>query len=226
MEKALQILCEALGRPVGTTDIQMHNDVWTTLMARKRRWAARQGFDRKAGKDSRPVDLESARRRIRWKKGGQLVPVLALRDGQGHECTGATLLQELLRQMEAKRGRPGRFFPDEGAGPFGLDYTLGELQQVVRSQKPSALGKSGMVAAAMKQLSALSLAVLRDAIAASGSRPYIKMVVRFVVHLPVRKRPKVYTEEDTRPIALEEEVAKVIAVPILREMDSWVTSSQ
>ena len=33
VERTLQILCEA----VGTADIQVHNDVWTTLMARKRR---------------------------------------------------------------------------------------------------------------------------------------------------------------------------------------------
>ena len=50
--------------------------------------------------------------------------------------------------------------------------------------------------------------------------------MRFVVHLPLRKRPKVYTEEDTRPIALQEEVAKIIAALILCEMNSWVASSQ
>ena len=48
VERALLILCEAVGPPLGTTDIQLHKDVWTTLMARKRRWAARQGFDREA----------------------------------------------------------------------------------------------------------------------------------------------------------------------------------
>ena len=52
------------------------------------------------------------------------------------------------------------------------------------------------------------------------------MVLRFVVHLLLRKWPKVYTEEDTRPIAPEEEVAKIIAALIMREMDSWVASSQ
>ena len=98
--------------------------------------------------------------------------------------------------MEAKQGRPGGFFPD------------------------------GMMAAAMKRLRALSLAVLRDATAASGCKPCIEMVLRFVVHLPLRKRPKVFTEEETRPIAPEDEVAKIIAALILREMDSWVASSQ
>ena len=72
----------------------------------------------------------------------------------------------------------------------------------------------------------MSLVVLRDAIVASGRKPYIEMVLRFVVHLPLCKWPKVYTEEDTRPIALEEEEAKIIAALILRDMDSWVASSQ
>ena len=142
VERTLQILCEAVGPPVGTADIQVHNDVWTTLMARKCRWAARQGFDREVGQDPRPVDLEHARRRVRWRKGGQFAPISALRDGRGRECTGVDLLQELPRQMEAKQGRLGGFFSDEGAGPSGLDYTLGELQRVVRGRKPSAPGKS------------------------------------------------------------------------------------
>ena len=128
--------------------------------------------------------------------------------------------------MEAKQGRPAGFFPHEGAGPSGLDYTLGEMQQVLRGRKPSAPGKSDVLAAAMKKLRALSLVVMRDVIAASGSNLDIEMVLRFVVHLPLRKWPKVYTEEDTRPIELEEEVAKIIAALILREMDSWVMSSQ
>ena len=97
---------------------------------------------------------------------------------------------------------------------------------MVRGRKPLAPGKSGVLAVAMKKLWALSLVDLRDALAASGSKPYIEMVLRFVVHLLLRKRPKVHTEEDTRPIALEEEVAKIIAALILRGMDSWVTSSQ
>ena len=121
VEWTLQILCEAVGPPVGTADIQVHNDVWATLMARKRRWAAHQGFDREAGQDSWSVDLENARRCIRWRKGDQFAPISALRDGRGRECTEVDLLQELQRKMETKQCRPGGFFPDEGAGPSGLD---------------------------------------------------------------------------------------------------------
>ena len=104
VEKTLQILCEVVGPPVGTADIQVHNVMSTTLMALKRRWVTQQWFDRKAGQDSTPVDLESARRRIRWKKGGQFALVSALHDEQGYKCKGAALLQELPRQIEAKQG--------------------------------------------------------------------------------------------------------------------------
>ena len=52
------------------------------------------------------------------------------------------------------------------------------------------------------------------------------MVLRLVVHLLLPKRIKVYTHEDAGPIAPEEEVAKVIAALILREMKSGVTTSQ
>ena len=92
--------------------------------------------------------------------------------------------------------------------------------------KPSALAKSGMLVAAMKKLRALSLVVLRDAITVSGSKPYIEMVLWSMVHLPLRKRSKMYMEEDTRPGgAPAEEVAKIIAALILRKMVSQVTSS-
>ena len=56
--RTLQIICEAVGHPIGTADIQVHNDVWSTLMARKRQSAASQGFDREMGQKSRPVDSE------------------------------------------------------------------------------------------------------------------------------------------------------------------------
>ena len=36
-----------------------------------------------------------------------------------------------------------------------------------------------------------------------------------MAHLPIRKVPVVSTEEDTRPIALEEEVAKVLAIMVM-----------
>ena len=189
------------------------------------------------------MDLEDTQRHIRLKKGVHFAAVSALRDGQGHKCIGPARLQQLPRQIEAKQGRPGGFFPDEGSR---LDYTLGELQQAAdrgqarptgrvlpgrggrplqvglhpwgaaaSGKEPEAVGPGETWAAALKRLRAPSLAVLRDAMAASGSKPYIEMVMWFVVHLPLRKRPKVYTEEDTPSPVLEEEVAKAIAALIL-----------
>ena len=49
----------------------------------------------------------------------------------------------------------------------------------------------------------------------TGSLGYIELVLRFVLHVPVRKRPVVRTEEDTRPIAMEEEIAKLVAIMII-----------
>ena len=45
-----------------------------------------------------------------------------------------------------------------------------------------------------------------------------------MVHNPLRKRLKMHTKEDTRPIAVEAHVAKIIVALILLEMDSWVMS--
>ena len=41
----------------GDSGHAVHNDVWNTLIARKRRWAARQGLDQEAGQGARPLDL-------------------------------------------------------------------------------------------------------------------------------------------------------------------------
>ena len=164
---------------------------------------------------------------------------MAPSDAQGRDCTGAALIQELPRLTEATQSQPGGVFPDEMTGPCGLDYTFGEPPHVVRSWKPSAPGhqvvrsrkrlapgKFGKLAAAMKQLRALALLVLRDDIAASRSDQYIEMVMRFVVHHPLPNRPKVYPEEHTRPVVLEEEVAKLIVALIVQEIRAWIMSSQ
>ena len=60
------------------------------------------------------------------------------------------------------------------------------------------------MAGAIKQLMAKWLSTLREAVNKTGSLPYIERVLRFVLHVPIRKRPVVPTEEDTRPIAMDE----------------------
>ena len=121
--------------------------------------------------------------------------------------------------MEAKH------FPHDGGRPLWAGLHPGGA--AASGAVPEAVGprESGVLAAAVKRMRALSLAVIRDAIAASRRKPYIEMVLRFVVHLTLRKRPKVFNEEDTCPIGFEEEKAKILAALIVHEVDSLVASS-
>ena len=51
-------------------------------------------------------------------------------------------------------------------------------------------------------------------------------MLRFVLHVPIRVRLVVRTEEDTRPIAMEEEIAKpVVIMSIARWNSTLVTDS-
>ena len=47
-----------------------------------------------------------------------------------------------------------------------------------------------------------------------------------MAHCVLKKRPVVYTEDDTRPLALEGELLKLIAVLLLREADPYVVDHQ
>ena len=58
-----------------------------------------------------------------------------------------------------------------------------------------------------------------------GSREY-RALLRFVLHVPIRKRPVVRTEEDTRPIAMEEEIAKLVAIMIIAQTEQYVNDRQ
>ena len=61
----------------------------------------------------------------------------------------------------------------------------------------------------------MSLSTLREAVSRTGALGYIEPVLRFVLHVPIRKCPVVQAEEDTRPIAMEEEIAKLVAIMII-----------
>ena len=71
----------------------------------------------------------------------------------------------------------------------------------------------------MKQLSLASLSTLREAVREMGTQAYIEPVLQFVLHVGIRRRPRVCTEEDMRPIAMEEEVAKLIAVMLIAQTE-------
>ena len=93
----------------------------------------------------------------------------------------------------------------------------------MQSLEPRALGKSRMLMAAIKQLTALSLWTLREAVSKTGAPGYIEPV--FVLHVPIRKRLVLRTQEDTRPIAMEEEVAKVVAIMVIAQTERYVSDS-
>ena len=83
-----------------------------------------------------------------------------------------------------------------------------------------------MLTSAIKQLSALSLWTLRKAVSRKGALGYNKPVLRFVLHVPIRKRLALRTEEDTRPIAMEEEIAKLVAIMIIAQTERYVSDRQ
>ena len=83
-----------------------------------------------------------------------------------------------------------------------------------------------MLTAAIKQRTTGSIASLQTAVRSIGALPYIEPALRFVLHVPIRKRPVVRTEEDTRPIAMEEEIAKLIAILITAKTEQYVSDRQ
>ena len=128
--------------------------------------------------------------------------------------------------MEIKQGRAVTIFPEEGDGPTELDFELEEVLAAIRQRQLKALGKSGFPAAALKKMvTMLSIVVLKDVIVKMGRLPYIKLILRFVAHLPIRKAQVVSTEEGTGPIAVAEEGAKVIAIMSMNRTEQYVANS-
>ena len=135
-------------------------------------------------------------------------------------------MHELARQMERKQGRPAKIFPDQGAGPTDLDFPPEEWIKAVAGREPRAPSKSGMLTAAIKQLTTRSVASLQSAVRCTGALTYMEPVLQIVPHVPIRKRPVVRTEEDTRPIAMEEEIGKLIAIMITAQAEQYVSDRQ
>ena len=83
-----------------------------------------------------------------------------------------------------------------------------------------------MQTTAIKQLTAMSLLTLKEAVSWTGALGYIEPLLQFVLHVPIRKRPVVRTEEVTRPIAMEEEIAKLVVIMIIAETEQYVSDEQ
>ena len=47
---------------------------------------------------------------------------------------------------------------------------------------------------------------------------YIEPLLSFALHVPVRKRPVLRAEENTRPIAMEEKIAKLAVIMVIAQM--------
>ena len=63
-------------------------------------------------------------------------------------------------------------------------------------------------------------------IRAKGTLGNLKVCLRIVVHWVLKKSLVVYTEDNTRALALEEEILKLIATLLLREADPYVVDRQ
>ena len=176
--------------------------------------------------DRGPQDLPSACVMVRRRRSSVFAPITTVNDMTGAPLTGTAMMQDFARHMERKQGRPASVFPDQGAGHTDLDFPMEAWIRATKSREPRASGKSGMLTAAIKQLTALSLWTLREAVSRTGALQYIEPVLRFVLHVPIRKRLVIRTEEDTRPIAMEEEIAKLVAIMIIAQTEQYVSRFQ
>ena len=79
---------------------------------------------------------------------------------------------------------------------------------------------------AAEQLTRASLCTLQEAVPRTGRLTCIEPVFQFVLHVPIGKRPTLRTEEDTRPIAMEDEVAKTSAIMLIAHMEQYGNNMQ
>ena len=225
MDMTLRIAAETVGAPRIRKGRRLAEEDWAALMIRKRRWAERQGAQVGTLANS-AGGIADARARLRWRKHGYFTQITAINDATGARVTGPRMMTEFARQMTEKQGRPLQVVPDVGAGVTSLPYTGDQVGSAIAGRPNSAAGHSGAGARMFKWLQQVSVDGLASVIRATGALPYIEVCLRIVAHWVLKKRPVVYTEDDTRPLALEEEVLKLIAVLLLREADPYVADRQ
>ena len=162
----MEIPVRAVGPPAFSTGAHVEAQEWGVLMARKRRWQARAGYQEQQRMfvDRGPQDLPSARSLVRRRRGNVFAPITTVNDAMGAALTGAAMMQEFARHMERKQGRLASVFPDQGAGHTDLDFPMEAWIRAVKAREPRAPGKSGMLTEAIKQLTVTSLSTLREAV--------------------------------------------------------------
>ena len=197
-------------------------------MARKRRWQAREGGREQQNVflDRRPQDLPSARGMVRRGHGNVFAPNTTINDATRVPVTGVAMMDEFDRHMERKQGRPAAVFPDQRAGHTDPDFPMEALVRAVQRREPRAPGKSSILTAAIKQLTTLSLWTLREAKSRTGPPGYIEPVLSFLLHVPIHKRPLAWTEGDMCPIAMKEEIAKLVEIMIIAHTEQHISDRQ
>ena len=113
-----------------------------------------------------------------------------------------------------------------GVGQTGVDFPIEAWITVVNMSDPGAPGKLGMLTAAVKQVTAMWLLTVQVAVSRTGALAYIEPVLWFLLRLPIRKRPVLRTGGDARPIAMEEETAKIVAVMIIAQTEQYVSDTR
>ena len=124
--------------------------------------------------------------------------------------------------MEQKQGRPARMVPDMGAGHTPLDLPMEAWIREVGAREPRDSGKSGLLTTTIKQFTATSPLTLGEVVSMTGALAYIQPVLRFVLHVPSRKRPVART----RPITMAEEVAKLVVAVIIAQTAQYLNNRQ
>ena len=155
----------------------MEEEMGGNVMSGKRGGVARNALAGEVEGGGNVRGTHDARKALRGRRGAAFAPIASIRSSKGEICEGEALNEEFARQMEMKQGRAADIFPAMGEGDTELDFTLEELVEAVRLRQRRAPGKSGFPAAALKEMTLLSLAVLGDVIKKAGSMRYVEPIL-------------------------------------------------
>ena len=231
-EQTLKLLIQHCGPP--TTQKHHIQTPWTDLMKKKRAWT-RDTYGivpctQTSNKILTPQQQTAKARKIASRaKGGLFRPLSQINDATGTPLTGPMMMDELATQMATKQSPARPLFPIAppiNAEP-GLNVDMDRLQQGIHNRKDSAPGKTTLTAKVFKHMGPHSLHHLKHALNKSTALTFIEPCIRIILHLPLKKRTPVQSEEDTRPIMLEEELVKIICnILLLQGSISFEDSTQ
>ena len=223
MQKTLELCVQYLGPGMGRK-YRPRRNLWHWLMRKKSEWASKVGAQKHKREVHQPAanqqerTIDTIRQKIKKRKGSLFAPISEINDAQGNTITGKEAMQEFVRQMELKQSPPAPAAPLASTpcppSHAGINTNPLELQKAIGKRHLAAPGMRSMTAQLFKAFLPPSLAKLTEVINTSTMLQFIEPILRFLLHLPMRKRVRAYTEADYRPIILEEELAKIITVII------------